>query len=266
MSIGNYVYVKRGFLKVVCILHILFLYVPSSTAQDSTAGKNKWNLLVEPYLMFPNLKGTTGVGSLPDADVDADPGEVFSHFKIGAILYFEMAKDKWAFSSDIIYLNLDEDATTGPVINSGNVNLKQFLWEVAALRKLFPWLEAGIGGRLNSLKTSVDLVTKNIGGGTTVSSNSMTQTWFDPIIVARVKNQVDKKFLYQVRGDIGGFGIGSEFAWQLQAYAGYRFSKLFQATAGYKIISVDYNKGSGDDRFLFDMDTFGPVVRLGLNF
>jgi hypothetical protein len=52
----------------------------------------------------------------------------------------------------------------------------------------------------------------------------------------------------------------------MQAYAGYRFSKLFQATAGYKIISVDYNKGDGDDRFLFDMDTFGPVLRLGFNF
>jgi hypothetical protein len=111
--------------------------------------KSKWNFLVEPYLMFPNLKGTTGVGTLPDADVDADPGDVFSHFKIGAILYFEVTKDKWAFTSDIIYLNLDEDATPGTLISSGNVNLKQFSWELGALRKLLPWLEAGLGGRLN---------------------------------------------------------------------------------------------------------------------
>jgi hypothetical protein len=29
---------------------------------------------------------------------------------------------------------------------------------------------------------------------------------------------------------------------------------------------VDYEKGSGQDRFLYDINTFGPVVRLGFNF
>jgi hypothetical protein len=217
-------------------------------------------------MLFPNLTGTSGVGTLPDADIDADAGDVFSHFKFGALVYFEMAKDKWAFSSDIIYMNLDEDATPGTLINSGNVNFKQFVWELGALRKLLPWLEAGIGGRLNNIKISMDLETKNIGEGTNARSKSLSQTWVDPIIIARVKSALEKKFIYVFRGDIGGFGIGSDFAWQLQAYAGYRFSKLFQVTAGYRVISADYLTGSGDDRFLFDVDTYGPVIRLGLNF
>jgi hypothetical protein len=34
---------------------------------------------------------------------------------------------------------------------------------------------------------------------------------------------------------MSGFGIGSEFAWQVQAYAGYRFSRLFQITGGYRV-------------------------------
>jgi hypothetical protein len=264
MSIGNSM--KPGFVKAVCILQFSFLFAISAAAQDTTAGENKWHFLAEPYLMFPNLKGTVGVGTLPDAELDADPGDIFSHFKIAAILYFEAANDKWAVSSDMVYLSLDQDATPGRLINNGSVDVKQLTWELAGLRKLLPWLEAGIGGRLNSFKTDIDLVTKNIGGGTTARSKSISQTWFDPIIMARVKNGMDKKFLYQFRGDIGGFGIGSEFAWQIQVYAGYRFSKLFQATAGYKVISVDYNKGSGEDRFLFDVDTFGPVLRLGFNF
>jgi len=75
-----------------------------------------------------------------------------------------------------------------------------------------------------------------------------------------------KKFIYQFRADIGGFGLGSDLTWQIQAYAGYRFSKLFQITAGYRIMSIDYEKGSGQDRFLYDMNTFGPVLRLGFNF
>lgn len=256
---------KWNFYKLI-LLPVFLIFVLTSAAQDSKSSKQKWNFLAEPYLMFPNLKGTTGVGNLPDAELDADPSDIFKNFKIGAILYLEMANDKWAFSSDLIYLNLDADVEPRTLINSGNVNVKQFLWEFGGLRKLLPWLEAGIGGRINSLKTEANLETKNIGGGTTKRSKSMTQTWFDPIIIARIKSEQDKKFIYQFRGDLGGFGVGSDFAWQLQLYAGYRFSKLFQATAGYRILSVDYSKGSGDDRFLYDMDTFGPVIRFGFNF
>ena len=75
-----------------------------------------------------------------------------------------------------------------------------------------------------------------------------------------------EKWLLQFRGDFGGFGIGSDFTWQLQAHAGYQFSKLFKLTACYRIIGVDYDKGSGQDRFVHDINTFGPVLRLGLNF
>ena len=258
-------FIKHFFFKII-FFTALFCVVLPATAQESTAVKNKWNFLIEPYLMFPNIKGTTGVGTLPDAELEADQDDIFSNFKMGAILYFEMAKDKWAFSSDLVYMNLDQDVETGAVINSGNVNLKQFSWELAALRKLLPCLDAGIGGRYNGIKTSMDLQTKELRNGTTANSKSMDQSWFDPIIIARIKSTPGKKLIYQFRGDIGGFGIGSELAWQLQAYAGYRFSKLFQATAGYKTISADYEKGSGEDRFLYDVDTFGPVIRLGFNF
>ena len=52
----------------------------------------------------------------------------------------------------------------------------------------------------------------------------------------------------------------------MQAYAGYRFSKLFQVTAGYRVLGMNYDKGSGEDRFLYDMDISGAVVRFGFNF
>ena len=71
--------ITHRLIKQVCILQLLFLFVLSSTAQDSTAEKKKWNFLVEAYMMFPNMKGTTGVGTLPDANLDVDAGDIFSH-------------------------------------------------------------------------------------------------------------------------------------------------------------------------------------------
>lgn len=94
----------------------------------------------------------------------------------------------------------------------------------------------------------------------------MTETWFDPMLIARIKSKSGEKFIYQFRGEIGGFDIGSDFAWQMQAYAGYQFSKLFQITGGYRIISLDYENGSGQNRFMYNIDTSGPVVRFGFNF
>ena len=58
---------------------------------------------------------------------------------------------------------------------------------------------------------------------------------------------------------------GSDFTWQVQADAAYRFSKLFQLGLGYRALGIDYESGSGQDRFLFDMDTFGPVLKFTFN-
>ena len=38
--------------------------------------KNKWHFLLEPYMMFPNMQGTTGLGDLPNAEVDEN-AEIF---------------------------------------------------------------------------------------------------------------------------------------------------------------------------------------------
>ena len=262
----------RSSKQVLLIILVMVIASTQSFAQDTVAAKqpvaakDKWSFLLEVYLMFPNMSGKSGLGTLPEVEVDADPGDIFDKLQIAAMLYFEAAKDRWAFSSDLIYMSLEQDLKTGPVIQSGEVDAKQFAWELAGMRRLLPRLEAGIGLRLNSMKMSLDLVQNNVGGGTTNKSRSTTETWVDPFIVARLKSDPAKKFIYQVRGDVGGFSVGSDFAWQIQAYAGYRFSKLFQITAGYRVLGMNYDKGSEENRFLYDMDIFGPIVRFGFNF
>ncbi|WP_336513873.1 hypothetical protein [Pollutibacter soli] len=253
-------------MKHLFSLLIFFSIASVLSAQQKNSASNKWRVSVKPYLMFPKMKGTTGIGELPDADIDADAADIFHKLKMGAMLYFEVGNDKWAFGSDIIYMKLKQEVSSSRLVNSGNVTAKQFAWELTALRRITPWLEVGIGGLLNSLNMHVDLNTNNVGGGVTNRSRAISKTWVDPMLIARVRNKNDVKFLYNIQGEIGGFGIGSEFAWQVQAYAGYRFSKLFQLTGGYRFIGINYDTGEGADRFKYDMDTFGPVLRLGFDF
>ena len=251
-------------LKIIYFL-VLFFSLGTAMAQDTSAAKKKGHFLVQPYLMFPNMNGTSGIANLPDASVDLSASDIFSHLHLGAMLYVEATIDKWAISSDILYMNLKEDVSPGILIASGEVTMKQVGWEVAGLRKVQPWLEVGAGLRLNNINAELDLNIKQISGGTVNSKKNLTQTWVDPVLITRAKLPLSNKFLLQFRGDLGGFGIGSDFTWQIQVDAAYNFSKKFLMALGYRIISVDYNKGSGQERFLYDMNTFGPALKFGFN-
>jgi hypothetical protein len=66
------------------------------------------------------------------------------------------------------------------------------------------------------------------------------------------------------RADIGGFGIGSNLTWQLAAYIDFRASKLISILGGYRFLSADYETGSGDELFRYDMNISGPA--LGVSF
>ena len=256
---------KKGFLNCAVLILISFGIINGSVAQDTTMGKNKWHYLLQPYLMFPAMNGTVGIGALPNADVNANASDIFSHLQIGAMLYAEAYNKHWALTSDIIYMDLSQDVEGKRGIINGQAGATQFVWEVAGMRRLKPWLDLGVGLRMMNITSSLKInVDSTIAGGGFRSTN-LAETWVDPFVVGRVNVPVGKKWLLQLRADVGGFGIGSKFAWQTQADIAYQFSNLFQLGLGYRIIGVDYEKQDGSDRFLYDMDTYGPVLRFGFH-
>ncbi len=235
-----------------------------AAAQES-ASEDKWKFLIEPYLMFPYMSGQTGLGNLPTISVDADPGDIFDKLHMGAMLYLEANTDKWAITSDFVYMDLQQDITPGKLISSGTTTLKQTIWELAGLYRINSFLEAGVGGRLNYLVTDLDAERNVLPIGSEELTGHHSKTFYDPILITRLTTDIDNEWLFQFRGDFGGFGIGSDFTWQVQAYAGYRFTELFQLSLGYRIISIDYDKGENEERFIFDMNEFGPAIKLGFN-
>jgi hypothetical protein len=147
-------------------------------------------------------------------------------------LNLEASNDTWAIATDFIYINLKQDVTSGLVIQNGDLSAKQFAWELADFRRVAPWLEVVIGGILSSVQAEANINVNSIGGGSTNRVKTHSQTWYDPMLIVRIKHNPVKKFMYEFRGEIGGFGIGSNFAWQIQAYASYRFTKLFHIALG----------------------------------
>jgi len=245
---------------------LLFCCHLSQVSAQEPVNPKKWNFQTDVYLLFPSIDGETGIGNTVTVPIDANPGDIFSNLKIGGMLYLEAKTGKWAITSDLVFMNLNEKITPGKIITSGDVTGKQLIWELAGLYRVAPLLEIGAGTRLNNVQAGIDATRDVILSGTNDISLDITKTWMDPILIARLTANIREKWLFNLRGDLGGFGIGSDFTWQLEAYAGYRFSRLFQLKAGYRYISIDYDKGEDQKRFIFNVDEFGPEIKLGFSF
>jgi hypothetical protein len=106
--------------------------------------------------------------------------------------------------------------------------------------------------------------------GARAFARSGSVNWLDPVIGARVRYAVAPGHELFLRGDIGGFGAGSDFSWQ--AFGGYGFDFgtyngiTFSGIIGYRALSVEYAQGEGRRRYEFDMLQHGPVLGISARF
>ena len=73
-----------------------------------------------------------------------------------------------------------------------------------------------------------------------------------------------------LRGDIGGFGVGSDFSWQAIGAYGFEFGTYngirFSGVIGYRALYVDYVQGEGRQRYEYDMLQHGPILGISARF
>ena len=94
------------------------------------------------------------------------------------------------------------------------------------------------------------------------TSGSGNVWWFDPIIGFRGQINFTRWLFLAAQGDVGGFGAGSQIAWNVQATLGVNFTRNIFAELGYRYMYVDYDKNS----FLYQMNSFGLFSGIGVKF
>jgi hypothetical protein len=90
--------------------------------------------------------------------------------------------------------------------------------------------------------------------------------WLDPFVGGRLTWNVIGRLSVAVRGDIGGFGVGSHCTWNLAAILRYHVSRRVSIGAGYHILDINYSEGTGAQAFRYDVQMRGPVLGLDLHF
>lgn len=238
-------------IKIIFLSLILCFSAGKIYAQDNTDStrEESWNFILAPYILSPNIDGTAGL-SLYTVDVGVNPGDIFSNLDFGAMLYFEMNKGKWAFTFDGLYMDLGKKGEIPISTRKAELDITQLEIELTAFYRATEWLEVGLGGRLSNIKQGI-YASPGLFNNEIDASDS--NTWFDPLIAARFNVDVDNLLFIRLRTDIGGFGLGSDFSWQIHPAVGYRFSPTFELGVGYRWLGMDYETGQGNDYFMYDL-------------
>lgn len=238
------------------VVLLLWLSAGISAAQSSqtaSAASGEWEFDLTPFLWGAGLDGTIGIARR-EVTFEATAKDIMKSLDMGFMVDFEARRNRWSFETDLVYVDLGKDVTVegiGGIVGGQNPQLDMRLTLIDGTigYQLAPSFDvlAGVRGVVVSPSISNDLVT----------IADADDGFVDPIIGGRFRRDVSKKVWVNLRGDVGGFGVGSEFSWFLSAAAGIRVSHLISLDFGYRAWSFDYESDSDLKRLDATMAGFG---------
>ncbi|HET9716038.1 MAG TPA: hypothetical protein VFP60_07610 [Pseudolabrys sp.] len=261
-----------------------------------------WTFSLTPYFWATSLNGSTTVKGRT-TDVDANFFQILDHtqfpkglFQLAAL--GEARYGRFALLTDIAYMKLGLGASLtrsrgvdllgASVGVSAGLKVEMVIAEAAAAYEIARWnglsspasttaIDLYAGARAWWQRAEAELA---ISG--TVNFLDLTRTangtfaaegnvnWVDPLVGARLRHQFAPAWNLALSGDVGGFGAGSKFSWQVLALLNHEIARRngisWSGMVGYKALSVDYEKGAGLTRYEFDMTIHGPILGITARF
>ncbi|MBK9063627.1 MAG: hypothetical protein IPL89_10585 [Acidobacteria bacterium] len=238
------------------------LACPLLLAPAARAQTNAWKNTAELYFLGAGMSGTVGVGPV-ETHFAATFDQILNNLQFGAMVNYRGESKTFAVTADVMYTALGT-TVDGPAAGflAAKVDAKEWLVTATANYRVSPVLDVFVGLRLTSLTNALTL-TDTAGRSVPASS---PETWVDPVIGLRVKAPVGKGWSLEGYGDIGGFGVGSDFTWMLQGRVNWQISRVVHAGLGYRLLYQDYSTGSGIDTFKWNVTTQGPLLAVGAGF
>lgn len=220
----------------------------------------EWKHEFAPYVWGAGIDGTTTVGTV-EADVDMSFGDILDDLETGFMGAYRATRERFSVTVDGIYMGLGS-AGRGPAgYVKADVGLDQSALEVAVGYEVMERLVVLAGLRYNDL--SVDL---EVAGPLGTRTLSQGESWLDPVIGATYTIPFAKNWSLTLRGDVGGFGVGSNFAWQGLGTLRWQVAERVGVLGAYRYINMDYDTGKGANYFEYDMSLSGPALGVVFTF
>jgi hypothetical protein len=222
------------------------------TPAGAQVASDKWEVTVAPYFMGAAMSGTTAVRGR-EVDVDVSASDIFSNLQFGAMGLVVARKGNWGLGGDAIWMAL------GTTVRNTNVDFNQGAFAFYGLRRLGSAADVTFGMRVNTLQGDLEFKTLGV-------DVSQDKTWVDPLVGLTLRSPREHRVRLQLYTEIGGFGAGSDFAWQIFPTFGFKVTDRFSLEVGYRWLDMDYSTGDGNERFVYDVLTQGPIGGLAFRF
>ena len=255
----------KAIRRLVSSIAVVCAFVAPAAAADLLAPEQAevttesgWTFAFAPYLWAAGMEGDIGQFGLPEVHVDLSFLDILDHFDVGIMGVGEARHDRFGFLTDLMYIKLSADSEVdpkGPINADVRLSSETFTLLGAAEYRLIDEeggsLDALAGARVWWVSTDLDY-----SGVVINASASDSETWVDPIIGFRGRLNLSPDFFLTSWGMIGGFGVSSDFTWDVMGGLGYEASDSISLVAGYRGLGVDYDNNG----FVFDVVQHGPIL------
>jgi hypothetical protein len=126
-------------------------------------------------------------------------------------------------------------------------------------------IRTGAQGKVNQLKAQIASQVAHTLTSQLNRSLSFYDDWFDPVIGLRGRLNLSKAFYLIAETDVGGFGLGSDIAWQGYAGLGCQITRNIYSEVGYQALYDDFRDESAHN-FLYQLWLHGVRITTGLRF
>ncbi|MDJ0817213.1 MAG: hypothetical protein QNJ58_13465 [Desulfobacterales bacterium] len=245
----------RRIVTLGIILGILGLVCPAASGEEAKSEKN-WEFELSPmYLWAVSTKGDVTVKGV-QKDFDLSFSDIFDDLNGAVTFHFEaVRKQEWGLFTDLNYIELNPDD------KNTDINFRQVLAEAAAFYRLEEQGVTidGFGGlRYSSMYIELELPNaKDI---------DQRKDWLDPFLGLRWGWNFSDRWRGRLRGDVGGFGIGSQIAYNGVGVVDFKPWKHVSLFGGYRVLFQKYSTGNRGNRFKYDGYMHGPLLGLNIYF
>ncbi len=302
-----YARVLAGFCGAVCAWCALLapVFAADLTYAEPAAPASRWELNFTPYGWMINVNGdVTARGHTADVNQNFFQIVDESDSLLAWMSYFEARRGRLALFTDVVWMDLGFpghfQAQRSPLSRFPNVvvsvqgkaqlDYQSLIIQSGIAYEVARWQSApgsftaldllGSARYWNqdvdvslhltgTLNADFDRIGLKVNRSRRVAlAHASDLEWVDPVIGGRVRHQIAPGKEVRLEGDIGGFGVGSDFSWQLVGTYGFDTTCLgtpLHAVIGYRALAVDYSERGRYGKDGLDVVQHGPVMGVTFN-